>query len=277
MQLVKSWGRPSRACDWVLKTVIESESIVKVGCGIDDDLLTLYRAWGMNLQGPNRFDLGGIVSGEHAIIPSNNGNKNSNNLCSSKDDDDNHHHLLHRNQEQLSGLKSVTAKVLGLDLSKSKRDSRSNWGRVPLKPRQVVYAARDAWAAAAVADCLALVDPDLFAADSLIRRWQEGDNKLGQRQLPLDHLLMRAERRRWAKEMIRQFRSRGEMVAELKEILKDTAVVVPERIELASYFVLMPAAAANSDENIGFSTHTDSYKGWLNQTSIPIKSFPETA
>ena len=279
VQLVKTSGRPSRACDGMLKTVIESENIIKVGCGLDDDLLALYRAWGMNLQGPNRFDLGGIVTGDHEIGRP---NKN-NNQYDNKDGDDNHYH--HQNQQPRSGLKAVTANVLGLDLSKSKRVSRSNWGRVPLTSGQVVYAARDAWAAAAVADCLALVDPYTFGADVLIRRWQQEEDELEQ-QLPLDDLQMRTERRRWAKRKRRSLRRKKQeqqeqfflltatnqederieellmmnekkfrrwerIMAELKEIQRDTAPVQPERIELASYF-LMPT---NCDDDSGFTTN----------------------
>mmetsp|Transcript_15529 Transcript_15529/g.43036 ORF Transcript_15529/g.43036 Transcript_15529/m.43036 type:complete len:403 (-) Transcript_15529:679-1887(-) len=147
--------------------VLSDDTILKTGLGIDDDMVELYRwcrglgvadeelSWASsggsgsgNGNGDGeaepfaspplrRFDLGGIGS------PS---------------------------PGRTVGLARLVSGVLGVTLPKSKKLARSHWSGAPLAIPEVDYAARDAWAAAAVLDLLARLDPDRFSPDSLCER-----------------------------------------------------------------------------------------------------------
>ena len=121
VHLVKNDGRFSRACIPLLEAILKDDRIVKTGCGIDDDMLTLRERF-KGLEAYGRFELGGICP----IVPG-----------------------------ELVGLKRLTAMLLGLHLPKSKRLAASGWSQVPLSPAQITYSARDAWAGAAIAARLA--------------------------------------------------------------------------------------------------------------------------
>lgn len=96
--------------------VIGNADIVKVGVGIDQDILELYR-FNKMFQGISRFDLGGVASSS---------------------------------SNRTTGLKSLVKAVLGIKLNKSRKLACSNWSRWPLTKAQLDYCARDAWAGAAV-------------------------------------------------------------------------------------------------------------------------------
>eukprot|EP00531_Pseudo-nitzschia_arenysensis_P002357 CAMPEP_0116153986 /NCGR_PEP_ID=MMETSP0329-20121206/21540_1 /TAXON_ID=697910 /ORGANISM="Pseudo-nitzschia arenysensis, Strain B593" /LENGTH=306 /DNA_ID=CAMNT_0003650937 /DNA_START=36 /DNA_END=953 /DNA_ORIENTATION=- len=144
-----------------LHTVLENPNIIPVGVGIDDDLVELYRwclehgddcagpAWGSK-SGPvaMRFDIGGIGSDK---------------VGSTKG--------LAR---LVAGL---VAGVLGVVLPKSKKLARTHWSREPpLAKREVAYAARDAWAAAAILDKLQTIDPERFDPSTIQKQLQEQTN-----------------------------------------------------------------------------------------------------
>lgn len=131
VQLLRSNGRPSRACHPILQAVLSDESIVKVGVGIDDDCVDLYECFGTETR--SRLDLLGLQL-----------------------DDD----------RSGLGVASLAEHLLGLELHKPKKISMSNWSLVPLSDRQLVYAARDAWVPAAVVDVLQRHD-DRFQAHVL--------------------------------------------------------------------------------------------------------------
>jgi hypothetical protein len=99
-----------------LASLLKDDSILKVGVGIDDDMLELYR-WDNRLDCSSRFDIGGVGS------------------------------TAKRNRV---GLQKLAKALVGVEIPKSKRISRSDWSQVPLSEAQLVYAARDAWAGAAV-------------------------------------------------------------------------------------------------------------------------------
>jgi len=99
-----------------LQALLSDPTILKVGAGIDDDMLALYR-WDNSLQARSRFDIGGIGS-------------------SSK--------------RQLVGLERLVRAIVGVELAKSKSVTMSDWSQTPLTIKQLNYASRDAWAGAAV-------------------------------------------------------------------------------------------------------------------------------
>eukprot|EP00584_Thalassiosira_punctigera_P024925 CAMPEP_0172557342 /NCGR_PEP_ID=MMETSP1067-20121228/72684_1 /TAXON_ID=265564 ORGANISM="Thalassiosira punctigera, Strain Tpunct2005C2" /NCGR_SAMPLE_ID=MMETSP1067 /ASSEMBLY_ACC=CAM_ASM_000444 /LENGTH=431 /DNA_ID=CAMNT_0013346401 /DNA_START=33 /DNA_END=1328 /DNA_ORIENTATION=+ len=139
----------------ILRNVINNPRIIKVGVGIDDDALELYRwskksyeeaerecahkerqhspqLWEMT----SRFDLGCILPNKH---PS------------------------HR-----SGIRELAQKILGVEIIKSKKLSMSNWGKRYLTLDQISYAARDAWVSAAILERLQKDASGVFEAEALI-------------------------------------------------------------------------------------------------------------
>lgn len=116
-----------------LVELLYSRDVVKVGVGIDDDMLELYRR--LNFVGRCRFDLAGI------------------HIASSK---------------QMTGLKRLVLNILGVKMSKSKKLARSDWSLLPLSNKQLAYCARDAWAGAALMDVLMQRRPDIFAIDEVM-------------------------------------------------------------------------------------------------------------
>jgi 3'-5' exonuclease len=117
---------------------MRDESIVKAGCGIDQDLLELRSVW-PRLEAKSRLDLGGLRSNSKDNVP---------------------------------GLKTLAAIVLGFDLPKSLRITTSDWSHVPLTIEQVTYGARDAWVGAAVVEELTRRDPQVFGTAALVKRLQ---------------------------------------------------------------------------------------------------------
>lgn len=142
-----------------LREVINDPRIIKVGVGIDDDALELYR-WSKesandatittSLDGADegtpqlwemtsRFDLGCIGS------------------------------VWGASPSRRSGLRELAEKILGVTIHKSKRLSMSNWGKRFLDTEQISYAARDAWVAAAIVERLQQEDKvDVFGTEALI-------------------------------------------------------------------------------------------------------------
>jgi hypothetical protein len=188
-------NRYTKACLPLIDAVLSDERIIKCGAGIDDDMLDLKRhVPGLeSLEARSRFDVG----------------------------------LLGESKNRL-GLKALTRILLNLELSKPKRISMSHWGQFPLSDEQLDYAARDAWAGAAVQEELEQQDPETFGVEALIERL-----KL---QPSLDELDTSQKRRRKAKVLLSRFqtpyhKSKSEMprnvqekVTHLKAVLKETYV-----------------------------------------------------
>jgi ribonuclease D len=99
-----------------LKSVIESQEIVKVGFGLRSDEGLLHRKLGIRL--------GATVELSQMLRS-----------------------LRYR---QMLGVKAAVAIVLGQKLQKSKAVTTSNWAIPKLSPKQLLYAANDAFAALAV-------------------------------------------------------------------------------------------------------------------------------
>jgi ribonuclease D len=99
-----------------LRSVLESEAIVKVGFGLKSDRESLLRKLGVRL--------GGAVE-----------------LTST---------LRSLRYREALGAKAAVAIVLGQRLQKSRAATTSNWASATLKPNQLLYAANDAYAALCV-------------------------------------------------------------------------------------------------------------------------------
>lgn len=100
-----------------LEAMLKDPTILKVGAGIDDDCLELFR-WKQNLATRSRFDIAGIGSDPE--------------------------------KRGRVGLQKLVRAIVGVELAKSKKIAMSDWSMVPLSRKQLVYASRDAWAGAAV-------------------------------------------------------------------------------------------------------------------------------
>lgn len=99
-----------------LKSIIESQEIIKVGFGLTSDRGLLHRKFGIRL--------GATVELSQAL-----------------------RRLRYR---QALGVKAAVAVVLGQRLQKSKAVTTSNWAIPKLSSKQLLYAANDAYAALAV-------------------------------------------------------------------------------------------------------------------------------
>lgn len=170
VQLAKSSGKPCSACHDILQfMVLENENIIKAGCGIENDMMQLFKVyeWGSFslLHAKSRMELNGVGA---------------------------------KYLGQTVGLSTLAENVLGVDLPKPTSIIRSNWGRIPLSNRQVVYAARDAWVAAAITNRLALLDSETFGKEALLQQL-----KL---QPSIRNLVWRRDKRKKAKAMMRLVR-----------------------------------------------------------------------
>ena len=99
-----------------LKSVIESQEIVKVGFGLKSDRGPLFRSLGVKVGAA--VELTGTLRALR--------------------------------YKQALGAKTAVAIVLGQRLQKSKSVTTSNWASPTLKPNQLLYAANDAYAALCV-------------------------------------------------------------------------------------------------------------------------------
>ncbi|OEU10449.1 hypothetical protein FRACYDRAFT_246840 [Fragilariopsis cylindrus CCMP1102] len=124
-----------------MNAILENTNIIKTGVAIDDDFIELYR-WII-------FDMGKIGSISEGSN-TNNGNQIS--------------------------LGRLVQGILGVTIPKSKQLARSPWSRVPLTTEEITYAARDAWAAAAIMHKLNSKDENndnQFSPQSIINKLNE--------------------------------------------------------------------------------------------------------
>mmetsp|Transcript_2104 Transcript_2104/g.3745 ORF Transcript_2104/g.3745 Transcript_2104/m.3745 type:complete len:384 (-) Transcript_2104:2457-3608(-) len=177
VHLVRRNGRHSYGCAPILKSVLADENYVKAGCAIDGDLIELHDLWG-TLEARSRFDLG--------IVFPRNRNSNIEDGTTKKYDKP-------QTIRNKSGLKSLSRSILGIDLPKENWNCHSDWSSVPLSEDQIIYAARDAWAGAAIANELAEYDPDFFGREALIELFERTET-------PIPELAERRRRRKEAKE-----------------------------------------------------------------------------
>jgi RNA polymerase sigma factor for flagellar operon FliA len=101
--------RPSPAALDVLRTVLESPAILKVGFGLSDDLRRLRAKLG--IEAANVLDLS---------------------------------RALRRGERNTIGARTAVARFFGQKLQKSKRITTTNWALPRLSEKQILYAADDA-------------------------------------------------------------------------------------------------------------------------------------
>ena len=93
----------------VVKSLLEAPHILKVGYGLNDDIKHLKSKLGIVTA--NVLDLA---------------------------------RAMRESKQRDMGAKAAVAKFFGMQLSKSKKTSTSNWALNPLTERQILYAANDA-------------------------------------------------------------------------------------------------------------------------------------
>jgi len=142
----------------VLKDFLLNPNIIKVGVNIDCDAMELFTEEEKLIM-QSRFDIGRMF------------------------------------RSQTVGLRNLVRAALGVELPKPKAVTISNWSKYPLTYSQVTYAARDAWASAAVVQNLFETYPknkDKFNLDIL------GD-QLQELEWSLPYLAMNKSVHNWAK------------------------------------------------------------------------------
>lgn len=132
----------ARQPDWdVLKAILESRTILKVGFGLDSDVAQLRSR--LQIEAQNVLDLSRALRGAK--------------------------------RNQTLGAKTAVAQYFGRRLQKSKRTTTSNWANSPLTERQMLYAADDAQVALRVYRAAFAADPALVAQHTpMVRRIAQG-------------------------------------------------------------------------------------------------------
>jgi hypothetical protein len=119
------------ACEFI-KSIVESDAVVKIGFGLKSDRAVLLSKLGARIRA--MVDLADA--------------------------------LRRKGIRQTLGAKAAVAMVLGQRLQKSRSVTTSNWARQTLLPKQLLYAANDAYAALAVFYALDLHQPPVPAAEN---------------------------------------------------------------------------------------------------------------
>mmetsp|Transcript_18082 Transcript_18082/g.30399 ORF Transcript_18082/g.30399 Transcript_18082/m.30399 type:complete len:395 (+) Transcript_18082:184-1368(+) len=115
-----------------LLEVLANPSVLKVGVGLDQDAIELWKSWGVECYG--RFELTGVGA------PS---------------------------QGKGLSLSRLAEAILDIALPKSKTITMSNWDNAPLDIAQVEYAALDAWVGRMIYDELVEHRPSLFGQEAV--------------------------------------------------------------------------------------------------------------
>ena len=117
-----------------------------------------------SLQARSRFDLGCVVLPKNHSVSDNTNVLDDKKFKANKTDmitDQQHYKIVAKRTTTISnksGLQGLCEFVLGVDLPKERNTCASDWTRFPLSDEQITYAARDAWAGAAIATKLASMD-----------------------------------------------------------------------------------------------------------------------
>mmetsp|Transcript_20570 Transcript_20570/g.42030 ORF Transcript_20570/g.42030 Transcript_20570/m.42030 type:complete len:528 (+) Transcript_20570:35-1618(+) len=149
----------------IVRDVIMNEKVIKVGVGIDDDALELFR-WSRKGYEDSLADNAkrGLSNGRRIPTP-------EVKLWKMKSRFDMGCVLPDPNPSRRAGLRELALTVLGVNIPKSKKLAMSNWCNRHLTMEQISYAARDAWVAAAVVERLQkMVDDSSTCVDAKVDR-----------------------------------------------------------------------------------------------------------
>lgn len=176
-----------------VNAILEHPSLLLAGVGMDQDLIELHR-WSrsiatkdrrqgqfLTLDKPLRLDIGGV--GVNPASPTG----------------------------TTAGLKRLAASILQVNLPKSSKLAHSPWAKAPLPQKCVVYAARDAWASAAVLHRLCCLDPDRFSTAILkdyVRAHQSSMQAAG-KAVTIPELSHQAASRRKCKQQWKELKEKG--------------------------------------------------------------------
>jgi hypothetical protein len=181
-----SWGRdvllvPIQRIKTIpesLRALLASEHVLKAGVGIKEDALKLTREYGLSLRGlidvsechvvplklfgpPTGSAAAAAPPTDEAVmaaktaLPPLAGTGHVPGLLSNEAMRASLVEFLsHRRKFQAISLKVLTLTYCGVESWKSRSATMSNWEATPLQPRQVSYAALDAWAGAAITDSM---------------------------------------------------------------------------------------------------------------------------
>ncbi len=127
-----------------LEALLSDRSILKVGAGVDEDMLELFR-WNQSLDAKGRFDIGGVGS---------------------------------NSKRSRVGLQKLVRAIVGVELPKSKKTAMSDWSKIPLSSKQLIYASRDAWAGAAVMENLGRFHREKMHVDLISSLIQENEREM---------------------------------------------------------------------------------------------------
>ena len=148
-----------------LREVINDPRVIKVGVGIDNDALELYR-WSKQYYANSAVT---YTEGPSLQIQTKNQHQEEqSNLWNMTSRFDLGRILPDSDLNRSYGLKEIALEILGVHLNKSKKLTLSNWAQPRLSPNQISYAARDAWVSAAILEKLQKDNSDVFSADSLL-------------------------------------------------------------------------------------------------------------
>ena len=213
----------------IVREVICNERIIKVGVGIDDDALELFR-WSkrgyekdMAVRRNKNIPKGIIAQQQQQQNNQQYYRQSSSSSSSSTPQQSESQPKLWEmksrfdigsiipktNSSRRLGIQELGYTILGVNILKSKKLAMSNWCNKHLTMEQISYAARDAWTAAAVMERLQLMNNEVFGADSL----SEMDFMKSQRSV--DVMDERARLRKEAKMEMKEFQEKEKMRREL--------------------------------------------------------------
>lgn len=176
----------------VLREVINNPNVIKVGVGIDDDALELYR-W--SKKGGNLRTQAHPRDVDRRSIQKNFG---SSALWEMSSRFDIGCILPSSDPSRRSGLRDLANTILGVEIEKSKKLAMSNWGLRHLSSSQVSYAARDAWVSAAILERLQRDKNEVFGVNALL------EMEFMKRQRTMKEIDKRATMRKIAKEEMKR-------------------------------------------------------------------------
>lgn len=152
-------GSARHAPDVLRRRVINNPRIIKVGVGIDDDALEMYR-WSKESFGDAEEEGGRVMNQEQQ--------QKKPQLWEMTSRFDLGCILPDKHPSRRSGLRELAQKIIGVDINKSKKLAMSNWGKRRLSIEQISYAARDAWVSAAILERLQEGNSGVFNAGAIM-------------------------------------------------------------------------------------------------------------